>query len=146
MRSVYALNEEDPNRSKLLKKYDYIFEGLLRGWKSNPHRGLGTWSLPLNQVQARGSLDHVANFPWLELESSLLELLLHISLAKESKISPLPSTAAVRLADSKITKRDLTAANASFVAKNNSHSILLRTCDGCLQFVSNIIRLSPLFL
>ena len=40
--------------------------------------------LPLNQVQTRSSLNHMANLAGFQLESSLLKLLLHISSAKET--------------------------------------------------------------
>jgi hypothetical protein len=94
-------------------------------------------ALPLNQVQSRSSLDNVTNFAWLQLEGSVLKLLLHIAFAKEAKVSHLSRTTAIRFTHSKRSQRCLAAANASLVPKDDAHSLLLCALNLGLKTISD---------
>ena len=88
-------------------------------------------------MQSRSSFNYIAHLARLQSECSLFELLLHISLAKESKVSHLPSATAVRFTNSELSKRRLATTYAIFMAQDYALCLFLRPFDVCLTLCKN---------
>jgi hypothetical protein len=90
-------------------------------------------NLPLNQVKAASCLHNSAHLARLETKGSIFELLLHVSLAKVSKVTSLTSRRAVGFTKSELTKCDTTRLDLLLVVLDDLKSLLLGARDLSLQ-------------
>lgn len=83
-------------------------------------------------MQAAIRLDHLAHLAGLQRKRSLLEGLLHVSLAKVPQITALAGAAAVALAHGQLAEGDLAALDAGLVALDDGAGLVLGAGDFAL--------------
>lgn len=80
-------------------------------------------------MQSTGRVHHSGDLARLKRESGLLEGLLHIAVAKDSKVTTLPGTAAVGLGHSQLAQSDLVVLDALLVTLDDLAGLVLGTSD-----------------
>lgn len=80
-------------------------------------------------MQSTSRLDHAAHLPRLQGESSLFELLLHVSLAKVAQVSSLARRAAVAFGHGQLAQRRGAGPDLLLVALDDRQRLLLRPAN-----------------